>query len=219
MSNERSAEWLRGAIAVCDDIGQRIAAAIYRKALAEAEAREAGDRISEPLLDRLRQDLTAIRYHLGGVGPEIKLSLDDRSRQANIMVAIHALDALLPLLTVPREATQPTAADGPLSLPELQIKHAELAVELFTAGSRLEKAAQVIEACEKALEGALQLDPHCDHSDMHREGTLWTVCNYCRKRWADDEGGFKPDPPNKHIVKVEATLAICARWKEANGGK
>lgn len=40
-SNELSAEFLRGAIMVCDDTGQRLAAAVYRKAFAAAEAREA----------------------------------------------------------------------------------------------------------------------------------------------------------------------------------
>jgi len=149
ISKERSAEWLRGAIAVCEDVGQRIAAAIYRKSLASAEAREAGERIGESLLDRLRQDLPAIRYHLGGVGPEIKLALDDRSRQSNILVAIHALDALMPLLAESREATQPTAAE-------------------------------VIAACEKALE------------ELAMTGRVTTH---------------------------RAALALCARWKEAHGGK
>jgi hypothetical protein len=114
---------------------------------------EASVAIHESLLDRLRRDLPAIRYHLGGVGPEIKLALDDSSRQSNILVALHALDALIPLLSQPREAQQPTAAEA-LELPQLQIKHAELAVELFNAETRLEKAAEVIAAAEKALNSA-----------------------------------------------------------------
>jgi hypothetical protein len=37
----------------------------------------------------------------------------------------------------------------------------------------------------------------CPHEDTHRGGLIWTVCDACGRKWADDEGGFVPysDPP------------------------
>ena len=76
-------------------------------------------------------------------------------------------------------------------------------------------AAEVIASAEKALDCALALDPHCDHAYTYRAGAIWTICDECGKQWADDKGGFKPDKPNKHILKIEEALALIAKWKEA----
>ena len=37
----------------------------------------------------------------------------------------------------------------------------------------------------------------CIHDDVKRGGSIWTICNQCDRKWADDEGGFQPytDPP------------------------
>jgi hypothetical protein len=37
----------------------------------------------------------------------------------------------------------------------------------------------------------------CVHEETHRGGFIWTICNQCGRKWADDEGGFVPysDPP------------------------
>lgn len=37
----------------------------------------------------------------------------------------------------------------------------------------------------------------CTHEDTHRGGAIWTICDACGRKWADDEGGFVPyvDPP------------------------
>ena len=37
----------------------------------------------------------------------------------------------------------------------------------------------------------------CQHEETHRGGFLWTICDECGRRWADDQGGFVPyfDPP------------------------
>jgi len=51
-SNERSAEWLRGAVHVAVDCEEPVAVAYYTKLLAEAEAREAGDNSAEISADR-----------------------------------------------------------------------------------------------------------------------------------------------------------------------
>lgn len=31
----------------------------------------------------------------------------------------------------------------------------------------------------------------CMHEDTHRAGFIWTICDQCGRKWADDEGGFK----------------------------
>lgn len=32
----------------------------------------------------------------------------------------------------------------------------------------------------------------CTHEETHRGGAIWTICDGCGKKWADDEGGFIP---------------------------
>lgn len=32
----------------------------------------------------------------------------------------------------------------------------------------------------------------CTHDETHRGGSLWTICDRCGRKWADDQGGFKP---------------------------
>jgi len=90
-----------------------------------------------------------------------------------------------------REASAPTDVDEALPLPELQLKHAELAVELFNADARLEKAAEVIEAAKKALENVTS---------------------------AARTAGFKPDQGQLN-PPCHAALARIAAWEAARNGK
>lgn len=32
----------------------------------------------------------------------------------------------------------------------------------------------------------------CQHEDVRRAGTNWTICSQCGKKWDDADGGFKP---------------------------
>ena len=34
----------------------------------------------------------------------------------------------------------------------------------------------------------------CPHEERHRGGVIWEFCDNCDAKWADDEGGFKPNP-------------------------
>lgn len=34
----------------------------------------------------------------------------------------------------------------------------------------------------------------CPHDNRERGGVIWTICQDCGAKWADDEGGFKPSP-------------------------
>lgn len=116
-----------------------------------------------------------------------------------------------------REASAPTAEDEALPLPELQLKHAELAVELFNADARLEKAAEVIEACRVALE-EIRAAVTTSTGQCGVLGTNWAECDYCG---AVSTARKEPIPHEKGCAFAVSTaaLALCARWKEANGGK
>jgi hypothetical protein len=73
----------------------------------------------------------------------------------------------------------------------------------------------VLKMVEEALVAALRLDPTCEHEDTHRGGAIWTICDQCGKRWADDEGGLKPDPPNQTVEQILAALTALRglEWK------
>ena len=47
----------------------------------------------------------------------------------------------------------------------------------------------------------------CEHEITHRGGAIWTICDGCGRKWADDEGGFQPhrDPPS--IVEARKALS------------
>lgn len=47
----------------------------------------------------------------------------------------------------------------------------------------------------------------CQHDETHRAGAIWTICDQCGRKWADDEGGFEPyaDPPG--IERARTALA------------
>lgn len=60
-----------------------------------------------------------------------------------------------------------------------------------------------------ALEGMLRLyDANaCRHETTHRGGSIWTICEDCGQKWADDRGGFKPyrDPPEVKAARAAIT--------------
>ena len=45
---------------------------------------------------------------------------------------------------------------------------------------------------------ALHDESVCVHESCTRGGAIWTICDDCGQKWADDEGGFVPysDPPD-----------------------
>jgi ribosomal protein L37AE/L43A len=47
----------------------------------------------------------------------------------------------------------------------------------------------------------------CEHDTTHRGGTIWTICDGCGKKWADDEGGFKPYQTPEVIEQARVLLA------------
>ena len=57
----------------------------------------------------------------------------------------------------------------------------------------------------------------CQHDYTHRGGVIWTICDECGKKWADDEGGFVPysDPPA--VAQARAFLKATAT-EQGEGG-
>lgn len=49
----------------------------------------------------------------------------------------------------------------------------------------------------------------CAHENTHRGGAIWTICDSCRAKWADDQGGFKP---NGEIPKLDAAFEVLDRY-------
>lgn len=46
----------------------------------------------------------------------------------------------------------------------------------------------------------------CHHEDTHRGGVLWTICDGCGKKWADDEGGFVPHQDSTAVIAARSVL-------------
>lgn len=49
----------------------------------------------------------------------------------------------------------------------------------------------------------------CSHEETHRGGAIWTICDDCGRKWADDEGGFKPYQEPKEIAEARAAIAAA----------
>ena len=54
----------------------------------------------------------------------------------------------------------------------------------------------------------------CHHEDTHRGGHIWTICDGCGRKWADDEGGFVPHKDAPAVAKARAALSAI----EGGGG-
>lgn len=61
----------------------------------------------------------------------------------------------------------------------------------------------------KALESALSEIEYsvCYHESTHRGGVIWTICDDCGAKWADDEGGFKKPKENKRVTMLRHVLS------------
>lgn len=73
------------------------------------------------------------------------------------------------------------------------------------ANARLIAAApELLEALRAAL-SKLERES-CRHEETHRGGAIWTICDGCGQKWADDRGGFKPYDES---VEIAARAAIA----------
>lgn len=46
----------------------------------------------------------------------------------------------------------------------------------------------------------------CAHEDTYRGGSIWTICDGCGQKWADDRGGFSPYSDPEPVAKARAAL-------------
>lgn len=71
------------------------------------------------------------------------------------------------------------------------------------------------EAAEKALE--YMESRECHHESTHRGGVLWTICDDCGRKWADDEGGFVEYREPIPITDLRAALSAAPAPQPAGG--
>lgn len=46
----------------------------------------------------------------------------------------------------------------------------------------------------------------CTHESTDRGGAIWTICDQCGERWADDRGGFAPYKEPAALTRARAIL-------------
>lgn len=52
----------------------------------------------------------------------------------------------------------------------------------------------------------------CTHESTHRGGAIWTICDNCHAKWADDRGGFKS---HEDAPAVAAARAIISAGRDS----
>jgi hypothetical protein len=77
------------------------------------------------------------------------------------------------------------------------------------AALRTQSTAGVRELVE-ALAGLLdEVDQNtCRHESTHRGGVIWTICDDCGAKWADDEGGFVPHKDSEPVARARQALRL-----------
>lgn len=67
---------------------------------------------------------------------------------------------------------------------------------------------QQLAAAREALRGLIDhVDCEtCTHEETHRGGHIWTICDCCGRKWADDEGGFVPHQDAPAVAIARATI-------------
>jgi hypothetical protein len=81
-------------------------------------------------------------------------------------------------------------------------------IDIVLAGQKAETA-RLREAMKNLLSYAERNE--CHHENIHRGGIIWTICDDCGGKWADDQGGLKP-----YCEPVEITAARQALGDKEN---
>lgn len=53
----------------------------------------------------------------------------------------------------------------------------------------------------------------CRHEETHRGGSIWTICDQCGQKWADDEGGMPRYEEPPAIASARKVLSEAKRHK------
>lgn len=86
---------------------------------------------------------------------------------------------------------------------------AEEIARLMVAAPKLAERVRVL---EESLNWCInQIDNStCQHESTHRGGAIWTICDDCGNKWADDRGGFVPYVEPKELAAAREALAGAA---------
>lgn len=60
---------------------------------------------------------------------------------------------------------------------------------------------------------------HCSHEETHRGGAIWTICERCGAKWADDQGGMPEDAGEEPEVVTRAYKYLDELAKSPKPGK
>lgn len=55
----------------------------------------------------------------------------------------------------------------------------------------------------------------CQHDNLKRGGVQWTICEDCGRKWADDQGGFKPYVDPQPVAAARLYLSAFSTREEA----
>ena len=93
--------------------------------------------------------------------------------------------------------------------PDLGEELQQIALQRLTEAGEIQAALERIAGLEAALRDLLSYVERneCQHEDTHRGGAIWTICDGCGMKWADDKGGFRPYAESKPITDARAALA------------
>jgi len=67
--------------------------------------------------------------------------------------------------------------------------------------SRIARLEEALRWCIKKIDAEI-----CTHEETYRGGSIWTICDSCGMKWADDRGGFKPYQEPSELTAARAAL-------------
>jgi hypothetical protein len=94
--------------------------------------------------------------------------------------------------------------------------NARLAVEAMLAAAHTPSSLAGGEVL-KALLDYIDIQT-CTHESIKRGGAIWTICEDCGRKWADDEGGFKPHVDAPAVAAAREYLAALSPEAPARDG-
>jgi hypothetical protein len=59
----------------------------------------------------------------------------------------------------------------------------------------------------------------CRHEQTHRGGAIWTICDDCGMKWADDRGGFKSYRDAPELKSARALIEASRRQTTSSSVK
>lgn len=115
-------------------------------------------------------------------------ALDTANKTIELQAA--AADRTNALLDTERAAHEATKADHAEALTNYRAALVSTERLHMKAEAELQALRESVPAIRAALDYAGR--NICAHEDTERGGFIWTICQQCGAKWADDQGGFEP---------------------------